>query len=165
MRNMSSILTSHNKKILADNERQYECNCRNIDECPLENKCLTPRVIYEADLITLNTYRKFYIGLSDTPFKEPYNNHKHDFRNRRYEKSSELLKYIWSFQESGIEFTIHWKILGHVKGMTKHGHCSLCLTEILWLLCYFDDMHLLNKKSELISKCQHETKLLISSIK
>ena len=28
MRNMSSILTSHNKKILADNERKYECNCK-----------------------------------------------------------------------------------------------------------------------------------------
>ena len=70
MRSISSILTSHNKKILAENEKQYECNCRNKNECPLENKCLTPRVIYEADVITINTSRKFYIGLSDTPFKE-----------------------------------------------------------------------------------------------
>ena len=57
-----------------------KCNCRNKGECPLENKCLTPRVIYEADVITLNTSRKFHIGLSDTPFKERYNNHKRDFR-------------------------------------------------------------------------------------
>ena len=70
MRNMSSILTSHNKKILAYNERQYEYNCRNKDECSLGNKCLTQRSIYEADVTTLNTSRKFYIGLSDTPFKE-----------------------------------------------------------------------------------------------
>ena len=48
VRNMSSILTSHNKKIFAENEKQYECNCRNKDECPLDNKCLTPRVVYEA---------------------------------------------------------------------------------------------------------------------
>ena len=61
MRSMSSILTSHNKKILAENEKQYEYNCRNKDDCPLEKKCLTPRVIYEADCITLNTSRKFYI--------------------------------------------------------------------------------------------------------
>ena len=46
MRNMSSMLTSHNKKILAENEMQYECNCRNKDGFPLVNKCLTPRVIY-----------------------------------------------------------------------------------------------------------------------
>ena len=39
MRNMSSTLTSQNKKILAENDKQYECNCRNKDECPLENKC------------------------------------------------------------------------------------------------------------------------------
>ena len=69
MRSMGSILTSHKKKILAENKKQYECNCRNTNECPLGNKCLTPRFIYEADVITLNTSRKFYIGLSDTPFK------------------------------------------------------------------------------------------------
>ena len=86
LRSMSSILTSHNKKILAENEKQYECNCRNKDECPLE----------KTDVITLNTSRKFYIGLCDTPFKERYNNHKRDFRNKRYEKSTELSKYIWS---------------------------------------------------------------------
>ena len=165
MKRMSSILTSHNKTILAKNEKQYECNCRNKDESPLENKCLTPRVIYEADFITLNTSRKFYIGLSNTPFKERYNNRKRDFRNKHYKKSTELSKYIWSLQESGIEFIIHWKILSHVKGLTKRSYCSLCLTEKLWLLHYFDDIHLLSKKSEFISKCRHETKLLISSIK
>ena len=155
---MSSVLTSHKRKILADNERQYEYNCRNKDDCPLENKCLIPLAIYVADVFTLNTSRKIYIWLSDIPFKECYNNLKNDFRNRRYEKSTELSKYIWSLQESGIEFTIHWKILSHVKGVTKCGYCSLCLTEKLWLLHYFDDMHLLNKKSEFISKCRHETK-------
>ena len=46
---------------LAENEKQYECNCKNKDERPLEKTCLTTRVIYEADVITLNTSRKFYI--------------------------------------------------------------------------------------------------------
>ena len=142
MRNMSSILTSHSKKILAENEKQFECNCRNKNEYPLENKSSTPRVIYKADVITLNTSRKFYIGLSDTAFKECYNNHKRDFRNRRYEKSIELSKFFWSLQESGIEFTIQWKVLSHIKGMMKRGYCSLYLTEKLWLLHYFNDMHL-----------------------
>ena len=61
MRNMSSILTSHSK-IFADNERQYECNCRSKDLCPLENKCLTPRDIYEVDIIILNTLERFIVG-------------------------------------------------------------------------------------------------------
>ena len=52
MKNMSSVLSSHNRKILAENEKPDKCSCKNRDECPLENKCLTPRVIYEADVIT-----------------------------------------------------------------------------------------------------------------
>ena len=90
MQDMSSILTSHNKKILVVNEKKYECICRNKDECLLENKCLTPQVVYEADFITLNTSRKFYIGLSDILFKYRYNDHKRDIRKKRYEKSTEL---------------------------------------------------------------------------
>ena len=126
-----SHLDKPQQKNIGENEKQYESNCRNKDECFLDNKCLTPLVIYEAGVITLNTSRNFYIGLSDTPFKERYNNHKRDFRNRRYEKSTELSKYIWSLQESGVEFTIHWKISSHVKGMTKRDYCSLGLTEKL----------------------------------
>ena len=102
--------------------------------------------------------------MSDTPFKERYNSHKRHFRKRRYEKSTELSKYIWSLQESGIELTIYWKILNQVKGMMDRGYCSLPFTEKLWLLKYLDDMHLL-KKSEFVSKCRHETNLLIPSIK
>ena len=49
---------------------------------------------------------------------------KRDFRNKRYEKSTELSKYIWSLQESGIKFTIR-------------GYCRFRLTEKLWLLHYF----------------------------
>ena len=33
---------------------------------------LNPTSIYEADVINLKTSRKFYIGLSDAPFKERY---------------------------------------------------------------------------------------------
>ena len=116
MTNMSSILSSHNSKILAEHKKEYECNCRDKDESPLENKSLNIlQVIYEAHVITWNNSRKFYIGLSNTPFKELYSNHKSYFRNTRYKKSTFLLKYIWSLQERGLEFTIYWKILSHVR--------------------------------------------------
>ena len=51
---------------------------------------LNPTSCYEADLITLNTSRKFYIGLSDILFKYRYNDHKRDIRKKPYEKSTEL---------------------------------------------------------------------------
>ena len=49
--------------------------------------------------------------------------------------------------------------VGH--GTAKGGVCKLCLTEKFWLLKHFNDEHLLNKKSEFISKCRHENKLLV----
>ena len=58
-----------------------------------------------------------------------------------------------------------WKVLSQVTGLTKKGFSSLCLTEKLWLIQYLDDVNLLNKKSELISKCRHANKLMISSVK
>ena len=70
---MGSVLSRHNKNILSRKEDQYGCNCRNKAECPLDNNCLTPRIIYQADVLTnLNDSKKFYIGLADTAFKERY---------------------------------------------------------------------------------------------
>ena len=124
-------------------------------ECYLDNNCLTPRVIYQADVLTnLNDSKKFYIGLSDTLFKKCYRNHTSDFRNKHYEKSTELSKYIWRLKKKGIECTIQRKVLSHVKGLTKKGFCSLCLTKKFWLIKYLEDVNLPDKKSELISKCR-----------
>ena len=50
-----------------------------------------------------------------------------------------------------------------VHGTPKGGVSKLCLTEKLWLLKHFNYKHLLNKKSEFISKCRHEKKLLVKS--
>ena len=96
----------------------------------------------------------------DTAFKEGYRKHIRDFRNQHYEKTTELSKYIWRLKKKGIEYTIHWKVLSHIKGFY-----SLCLTEKLWLIKYLDDVNLLDKKSESITKCRHEKKLMISSVK
>ena len=50
MENMQSIIRRHNAKILKPNTVQStkECNCRKIDHCPLEEKCLTSNIVYQA---------------------------------------------------------------------------------------------------------------------
>ena len=48
-------------------------------------------------------------------------------------------------------------------GTLKGGVCKLCLTEIFWILKHFNNKHLLNKKSQSISKCRHGNKLLVKS--
>ena len=51
----------------------------------LENKCLTPRIVYRADATNNEPdKRKYYYSISDTPFKELYENHKTSFRHRSH---------------------------------------------------------------------------------
>ena len=51
MGSVSSIIASHNHKVLRpQNSEQYGCNCRSQPNCPLQSKCLTPKVIYQASV-------------------------------------------------------------------------------------------------------------------
>ena len=71
--NIGSIISFHNKKILYSDNTEYGCNCNDKNKCPLDNKCLTPRIVYRADVTNDQTQeQKFYYGISDTPFKERY---------------------------------------------------------------------------------------------
>ena len=71
MRNISSIIASHNKSILRPKAEEYGCNCRNKESCLLQNQCLTPKVIYEATVVNgSDDEKQAYFGASDTPFKE-----------------------------------------------------------------------------------------------
>ena len=50
-----------------------------------------------------------------------------------------------------------------VHGTPKGGICKLCLTEKFRLLKHVNGRHLLNKKSESITRYRHENKLLVKS--
>ena len=50
-----------------------------------------------------------------------------------------------------------------VHGTSKGGICKLCLTEKFRLLKHVNGRHLLNKKSESITRYRHENKLLVKS--
>ena len=103
--NMRSKILSLIKHILNSNNTEYGCNCNNRDECPLENECLTARIVYRANVTNNKTNEhKYYYGISDTPFKERYENHKTSFRHRFHLTASYLSKY-------------HWKLV-------KKGHCA-----------------------------------------
>ena len=45
MRDISSVIASHNKSILLPKEKEYGCTYRNKESCPLQNQCLTTKVI------------------------------------------------------------------------------------------------------------------------
>ena len=82
-------------------QRYYGCNCRNRSTCPLENKCLTPSIVYRAIVSAIHKPDKKYFGISETPSKDHYNNHTRDFRHKEYVNKTELSKYIWKLKDEG----------------------------------------------------------------
>ena len=71
---------------------------------------------------------------------------------------------MWKSKEEKITAYIKWNIMSIVHGTPKGGICKLFLTEKFWLLKHFNDKHLLSEKSEFLSKCRHENKLLVNSV-
>ena len=122
MDNMKIIISSHNKKITNSYNKinGKTCNCRNKNNCPLDNKCLTDKTVYKAEVETndgineLST--KVYFGISETEFKSRYNNHTMSFRNRTHENDSELSKFIWSLKDRNKDFDIKWSIFKKTSG-------------------------------------------------
>ena len=70
MNNVKLIISSHNKTIINksthSNKDKKNCNCRKPETCPMDGNCNVESIIYQAK-VTLQTTRKTYIGLCDTP--------------------------------------------------------------------------------------------------
>ncbi len=156
-KNMNAVIKSHNQKIIRNSKRsaspQKTCNCRVKKDCPLTGECLVKSVVYKATISHNNT-ESVYFGLAGGTFKERYRNHTKSFRHERYEKETELSKYVWSLKRRNIEYNLHWDIVKKCNTiMRKSGICNLCLEEKLAILC--NKQNSINRRSELISKCRH----------
>ena len=78
MQNIKCVINNHNMKFLNNTaEIEEGCNCRNRNSYPLDGKCLTPNIIYEAQITSNqpNYKQKIYIGTAETDFKHRFNNH------------------------------------------------------------------------------------------
>ena len=110
--NMGSIISAHNQRLLTPNNSSFGCNYRNKSKCPLEEKCLTPKVIYQADVTNnADDEYKFYYGLTESSFKERFRNHTKSFNHPRYQNETELSKYVWTLKHQNKTPTIKWKMI------------------------------------------------------
>ena len=173
MPNMASHIKSHNSKI-ADNHQtpsnanasaaKKTCNCRNKTKCPLDGNCLTPNVIYQAEVHNIsNGNKKIYIGLTELPFKLRFYNHTQSFKKKKHRKDTELSQHVWKLKRRRKPFRIKWSIIGRARGysnVTKR--CNLCIAEKLHIM-NADKRTLLNSRNELVSKCRHENKFRLSN--
>ena len=53
-------------------------------------ECLTPKIIYHADITTDNDH-KFCYGPSETSFKHCHSNHTRDFKHVKYQHATEVV--------------------------------------------------------------------------
>ena len=70
---------------------------------------------------------------------------------------------MWKLKDEKTIPRIKYNRMSIVHGTTEGGVFKFCLTGKFWVTKHFNDENLLNKKSEFISKCRHENKLLVKS--
>ena len=173
MPSISSKIKQHNSRLLQARFENHptggetkKCNCQKKHLCPLDGNCVQECVIYKAEVKTQNsTYH--YFGLTEGLFKERYRNHMKSFKNVNYRDDSDLSDFIWDLKEKGIEnFEIKWSIVAKPKKYVQGSrHCDLCNTEKLFIIDDNNRNRLLNKRSELVSKCRRQNKYLLHNFK
>ena len=167
MPNMSQIISSHNKSILAKNEiphtKKCLCNCRTKSDCPLQNRCLETSLIYKATVKSENVER-VYVGCTEGAFKYRYANHLKSFKHRTYSNETELSKYVWKLKDENEQFKIAWSIerksAPYVSGSRK---CDLCITEKM-VIATSNPVSLLNSRAEILGTCRHRNKYLLKNV-
>ena len=161
---MAAIIKQHNSNVTnprkTDETKLAEnCNCRNKFNCPLNGNCR----IYKA-AISSGNQRDVYYGSCSTAFKKRFNNHSLSFRHQRLEKSTELSKRVWEHKNKGHDHQTQWSVIKEPAPYRCGARiCSLCLAEKLQIIKAKPE-GLLNKRSELISKCRHKNKCLLKNV-
>ena len=162
---MATIVKNHNNSVLkpaTTDPEQSMCNCRNPQSCPLNGECQKKCVIYLGN-VTAEGKDFPYYGSTGGTFKKRYGGHTHSFRHVENRNDTELAKFVWDLKDREIPYSIEWSIVTtahpYVGGSRK---CDLCLTE---KMCIARSNHerMLNKHSELLRKCPHRRKYLLTA--
>ena len=164
--NVANIIKGHNNKVTNSEQKKQQrpCNCRQKDQCPMSGDCLATSIVYKAE-VTHSNKTDVYYGQCEGEFKLRYNNHTKSFRHRKHSDETELSKLIWELKDNGVEYNLHWSIVSRAFPYKKGSvSCDLCLTEKATII-RAEPRGLLNKRTELISKCRHKNKHTLRAFK
>ena len=85
MRNMNSVISSHNRFWLGPTKTEFGFNRSHKTDCPLQNKCWTSSIVCQADVTNnADNERRVYLAVSETPFKDRYGNHFKEGKHKKY---------------------------------------------------------------------------------
>ena len=95
---------------------------------------MTPKSLYKADVKNpKNDGKKFYLGVTKTPFKEHFGNHPH--QTSQIQNSTELSKYIWKLKDDSISPVIEWSIVTE----TQLNFFKLLLSQKIYIINSLND--------------------------
>ena len=164
--NIDSKISQHNKKVLSPPKEEVKktCSCpkKDKDNCPLQGRCLSSGIVYKAT-VTTETDVKHYIGLCETTFKQRLYLHRSAWNANNFKKSTgaELSKYMWGLLHPEVPYNIAWEVVANaLPYKCSNTRCYLCLNEKLYIATH-DRSSLLNKRTELVSKCRHKNKFTL----
>ena len=168
--NMAKIISGKNGKILTPNEENGKiCSCtkNKKDLCPLDQKCLSKNIIYQATVSHPNQETTTYIGQTSCDFKARLAVHKQTFKDQNETKTSQtaLSKYIHKQNSKGFDPTVTWKLIDRGKSFSPvTGVCQLCVKESFYIL-FKPELAKLNSRSEIFSACFHKKPALLVKTK
>ena len=167
MPNMKRKIDTHNMQTLKTNQQQNDtrrCNCRVKQDCPLDGKCLTKSVVYQATVTETNTNKTAtYVGLCETDFKTRYYNHRSTLKHENKQNNTELSKHIWHLKNNKTPHKITWKIIQKARTYNNISkRCQLCTLEKVIRITQ-PEKATLNKRNELVSQGRHSRNYLLNS--
>ena len=161
--NIAQIISAKNSKLLNPPEpEKRNCSCPKTKECPLDKKCLSEGIIYQATVTEPTAEPRTYIGLCSTDFKKRLGVHRDAFKNPdKLSIQTSLSKHIHKIKSKNIEPSIAWKLIDRGKTFSPVTNvCQLCTREAYHIISKPESANL-NFKSEIFSACRHlKSKLL-----
>lgn len=137
------------------------CNCRNPNNCPLQNNCGITSVVYLGTISTIENpnIKKFYIGSTMKTFKERWRGHMQSFNHSEYRYMTSLSKYFWNLKDKNKTPTIKWSLVTKARTCNSlYTPCYLCLNEKFEIIRFKNKADLLNQRYELTVNCKHRYK-------
>ena len=163
---MTNLIRQHSARVLENQEhmKKRSCNCKVKNKCLLDGKCLHECIEYQANAITNNKCKEHF-GTAEREFKLRYNDQTMSFRHKKRANDTELSKYLLKLKEKDVGYNLQWSIKAYTSPYKSGARkCDLYLTEKT-IITRSDSKILLNKRTELVSKCRHRNKFLLSNIK
>ena len=136
------------------------CKCRIKEECPVDNVCQTPDVLYNAKVIS-DSGTASYLGQTGDEFKKRWRNHKSNFLVEKNKHKTTLSSHIWNLRESGEKYTVEWKILKQIPSYRPGDrYYKLCTAEVFGII-FKKEISGLNYRSEIFKPCPHKRRVKI----